>query len=400
MSLKLSLMDNPSFTIILGQKTLLHLPRRTSRLYIKVIEITVQTRLKYSDKWLHIGWFMKLYTILLFLSFPLFAADKFIPTPLLMLDPLFSHHVILAEKNAHKLYLYKQTKSGPVLQKTYQMATGKKSGDKIFQGDHRTPEGIYFFTDFIDHEKLIVRHGKQGEIYGVGAFVMDYPNPIDVMKEKTGSGIWLHSTNDETRIEKGLDSRGCLVTHNQMLIELSEYLELNRTPIIVVHDLKYLPHDSWIKVRNELKTTIESWREAWEKEDIRSYLSHYHPTQFFDKRKGRFENFAKYKKSVFSRHGSPIVKVKNLSFFQVNDYAVAVFQQDYQSNSINDIGRKILYLKKDKYYNWKIVNEKWTKHGIAPDSSESNTAFRPEMRFFKTKNPGQILGDSWKKVNN
>ena len=25
--------------------------------------------------------------------------------------------------------------------------------------------------------------------------------------KKTGSGIWLHSTNDETRIDKGLDSK-------------------------------------------------------------------------------------------------------------------------------------------------------------------------------------------------
>ncbi len=49
---------------------------------------------------------------------------------------------------------------------------------------------------------------------------MNYPNPIDQRLKKTGGGIWLHSTNDETRIEKGLDSRGCVVAANNDLKEI------------------------------------------------------------------------------------------------------------------------------------------------------------------------------------
>ena len=68
---------------------------------------------------------------------------------------------------------------------------------------------------------------------------MNYPNIIDKRSGKTGGGIWLHSTNDETRIEKGLDSRGCIVTTNKELIEISNFIELNKTPIIVVENINF-----------------------------------------------------------------------------------------------------------------------------------------------------------------
>ena len=167
---------------------------------------------------------------LCFLFFPCLSTALFAdyrPSSLLLLDDYFSHHIIIAEKSTHTLHLYRNDKGTPVHLKSYKMATGKKPGDKIFQGDHRTPEGIYFITDFIPRQELLDRYGKEGEIYGVGAFVTNYPNPIDHLEKKTGSGIWLHSTNDETRIEKGLDSRGCVVTANQHLIDISSY---HRTP--------------------------------------------------------------------------------------------------------------------------------------------------------------------------
>ena len=123
--------------------------------------------------------------IFLLLTNSALAAD-YLPTSLLMLEKNFSHHVIVAEKATHSLYLYSNENGLPSLIQKYPMATGKKAGDKIFQGDHRTPEGIYFFTDFLTHQDLLDRHGKQGQIYGVGAFVMNYPNPIDARAGKTG----------------------------------------------------------------------------------------------------------------------------------------------------------------------------------------------------------------------
>ncbi|MCF8059764.1 MAG: L,D-transpeptidase family protein [Bacteriovoracaceae bacterium] len=318
------------------------------------------------------------------------------PAPLLGLDQFFAHHVIVAEKSTHNLYIFKNKDGVPELVKRYQMATGKKAGDKAFQGDHRTPEGVYYLTEFLTHQDLLNRHGKQGEIYGVGAFVLNYPNPIDHQKGKTGGGIWLHSTNDETRIEKGLDSRGCIVTANSDLIDIARYIELNRTPIIVVHELTYLSKDRWDEKRQKIVSAIENWAEAWRSENLNDYINSYHQ-EFVDPKKGSISAFRTYKKAVFAQPGQPDVQIKDLSLLQGGDYIMATFKQEYKSSTIEDVGRKTIYLKQDEFYNWKIVSENWSKQGIVSENPTEPTAqvasFEPSQRFFETTNPRLILGD-------
>lgn len=318
-------------------------------------------------------------------------AQEFFPEAILKMNNFFSHHVLVAEKSTHILYLFKNDSGQPKLLQKYQMATGKKSGDKIFQGDHRTPEGIYIFNDFLTHQQLLDRHGKAGEIYGVGAFVMNYPNPLDNYKGKTGGGIWLHSTNDETRIDKGLDSRGCIVAHNQNLIKISEYIELNKTNIIVVHDLKYLSKDAWQTQRAELVDTVNDWLDAWQKEDFERYISHYSQKEFRDPRKGSYSRYKNYKRAVFNNPGKPTIEISNITVLKSKDYATVTFKQDYTSNTIEDIGKKTLYLRKDNYYKWKIVAERWTKNGVESATENEAMAFTPSMRFFESEDPKQIF---------
>ena len=117
------------------------------------------------------------------------AEENFYPSNILMMDQKFSHHVILVEKATHKLHLYENKGSIPKLVKTFNTATGKFKGDKTVNGDHKTPEGIYTIYDFLSKEELFKRHGKYAEIYGPGAFPMDYPNFIDVQEGKGGGGI-------------------------------------------------------------------------------------------------------------------------------------------------------------------------------------------------------------------
>lgn len=324
-------------------------------------------------------------------SFLASAEVTYYPAQLLMLDDNFAHHVVIAEKSTHSLYLFKNVNGLPQLVNKYPMATGKKAGDKLFQGDHRTPEGVYSFTDFLTHQDLLDRHGKQGQIYGVGAFVMNYPNPIDKRNGKTGGGIWLHSTNDETRIDKGLDSRGCVVATNSNLIELSKFIELNRTPIVVVQNLTYLEKNAWLNQRSNLNDALEQWLTGWQTEDKKLYLNSYHKTEFFDKFRGDFKSFKTYKSAVFNNPGKPEINIENVSILKAKEYAVISFKQIYKSSTVSDIGRKTLYFKQDEYYNWKIVNEVWTKSGIKKED-EDKVAFQPSMRFFKNNDPASILG--------
>ena len=311
---------------------------------------------------------------------------SFIPSPLIRLDPYFSHHVIIAEKSTHKLFIFKNSDGVPTLVKEYQMVSGKKKGDKFFQGDHRTPEGIYYMTRFIPHSELIKMYGSEiGSIYGAGAFVMNYPNPLDYRSRKTGGGIWLHSTNDETRIEKGLDSRGCLVIANNDLKEVSKFIELNKTPIIVVHDLNYRNKTTYKKRNVELLEFLNSWKESWEKEELKTYLSHYDKKNYQNKYRTNYNGLKSHKKRVFSRKGTPSISISTVTILEYKNYSMAIFLQNYNSKNINDIGKKVLYLKKDEFYNWKIVEELWFKV-----DEEIRESFIPSNRFFTHLNQGDF----------
>jgi murein L,D-transpeptidase YafK len=320
-------------------------------------------------------------------------SPKVMPAPLLQLDAFFTHHVLVAEKSTHTLHLFASNEGKPQLVKSYQMATGKKPGDKEVEGDYRTPEGIYNFIDFLTNKELLAQSGPQAVMYGAGAFVMDFPNPVDKILKKTGSGIWLHSTNDETRIDKGLDSRGCVVTANNELIDVSKYLELNKTPIIVVQDLLYLNEKTYETQKNDIKKMVDSWLTAWQKKDIAEYSKYYHPTEFTDS-KGKYAQYIAYKKAVFSNPGQPKIELNHISILQAKNYAVVAFTQNYKSATINDIGRKLLYLRQDETYAWKIVSEVWTKNGL---ENMGKMAFEPSLRFFKE---GTKEGIELKKGNN
>ncbi len=307
------------------------------------------------------------------------AQEKFFASNLLMTDDFFAHHVIVAEKSTHQLHLFENNSTYPKLVKSWQIATGKVSGDKQIEGDYKTPEGIYNFTEFLTNKQLIDQMGNAALIYGVGAFVTDYPNPVDNILKKTGSGIWLHSTNDETRIDKGLDSRGCVVSTNNDLIEVSKYLELNKTPMIVVQELVYLNEKTHQTNRDVIKNSVDKWLEAWREKKIDEYMSFYDREEFKDS-KGNWNQYRTYKSAVFSMPGKPKIDLDRMSIFQFKNYAVVTFRQKYQSSTINDTGKKILYLIQDKKYEWKIVSEKWTKAGL---EGEDRFAFEPSDRFFK-----------------
>ncbi len=321
----------------------------------------------------------------------------YFPAPLLLLDNYFTHHIYIAEKSNHKLYLFKNNNGLPEYVKNFQMATGKSRGDKLITGDHKTPEGIYFLTEFLHRKNLIESYGSVGDTYGVGAFVMNYPNPIDIINGKTGGGIWLHSTNDESRINKKMDSRGCLVVKNSDLIGASKYIQLNRTMIIVVQELNFFHETTWDTERNKLKTFLNSWLTSWQEENIDKYISYYH-REFKDNKNRNITAFKNYKKNIFSIKGKPLIETKNVSILSTGKYSLINFRQIYNSSTINDIGRKTLYLKRNEDYEWKIISEKWSKRGIDKDieqqKSESKEIFKPAMRFFNTENPKEIFSQN------
>lgn len=310
----------------------------------------------------------------------LLLAEEFLPINILMLDEKFSHHVILVEKSSHKLFIYQNNQTNPHLLKTYQVATGKIRGNKYAQGDHKTPEGIYQFQLFHSGEELKNRYGEYGNIYGAGAFTMNYPNLLDRRMRKTGGGIWLHSTDDASRISKGLDSRGCVVTNDEDLKDISNYLDLNNSSIIVVENVYFVKKSTWEKQREAIWKVVDTWADAWKTKKFDIYIDQYSKAEFQDRR-GGFNNYRAYKKAIFSRNETPEIHFSHFSILVHNDYAQVAMRQDYNSELVQDVGKKILHLKRDDNYDWKIIAEEFKNI-----KEEGNTYFTPSMRFFQTAN--------------
>ena len=85
------------------------------------------------------------------------------------------------DKEAQTFYMFGKKSPLEVVRKLT-CATGRAQGDKTREGDKRTPEGVYFVEEKVP--------GKLDfELYGNYAFSLNFPNPVDRLKGKTGQGI-------------------------------------------------------------------------------------------------------------------------------------------------------------------------------------------------------------------
>lgn len=308
-----------------------------------------------------------------------YEIEEFLPSNIYLMDENFSHHILLVEKSTHSLFVYENQNGFPKLVKKYNSATGKFNGNKSIQGDRKTPEGVYYLNEFFESKELIEKYGEYGKIYGAGAFTTNYPNIMDARQGKTGGGIWLHSVDDEARVSKGTDSRGCVLVVDNDLKEISQFIDLKNTSMIIVQDLKFLNKETWEKNRNEIKQFVDSWASAWKNKDFDKYINSYSKELFESESKGNFTAYKSYKKAIFAKKDKPDIYFSNLSVMYHSNYAVVQMQQDYNSAVIQDIGKKTLYLVKDENYNWKIVAEQFSKI----EGQKEKIAFIPSMRFFK-----------------
>ena len=255
---------------------------------------------------------------------------------------------LLVEKKSQKLYLYKLGKNISLI-KTYFCSTGQVEGNKKEQGDQRTPEGIYFFKEIKDGENLPAR-------YGLMAFVMDYPNNFDVLEKRNGYGIWLHATDEPNRALLPNDTKGCVVVQNEDIAELSNYIKLYETPIIVVHEITYTSLESLSLFGNSLGEFVSQWKVTWENKAIENYLSFY--SRKFISGRMNWRKWRNHKRRLNSLYSSIQVHIDDLMIIRHNSRAIIKFTQHYRSDLFSDVGTKLLYLWQEKE-EWKIVGEEW-----------------------------------------
>jgi murein L,D-transpeptidase YafK len=265
-------------------------------------------------------------------------------------------HVILVDKKKNELHVsqYQEKDSLKILH-TYHTTMGKVRGDKEEEGDLKTPEGIYHFKTKVKPPQLQAKFGVMG-------FHMDYPNAYDRIAGRTGSAIMLHATDDIRRMNFDFDSEGCIVLNNDNILEVSKYIRLGLTPIMVFEDLK----ERYIN-GTDLDTYhkfFKSWISAWENKDIEAYMAHYHSD--FEGQGKDFKTWKTYKNALNQRYHQISVGASDPYFFRHPKYTMMMFTQDYESKlksgrvAMKSRGTKILYFAEENGKP-KIITENYTE---------------------------------------
>ncbi|WP_230968983.1 L,D-transpeptidase family protein [Nitrogeniibacter aestuarii] len=274
---------------------------------------------------------------------------KYVPRYLMQMGADQKYAVVVDTRRA-RLYVYRNDNGTPRFVADFYASHGKAGAEKMFEGDMKTPVGVYHVVSQIDG-------GKLPELYGDGAFPINYPNPWDKRLGRTGYGIWLHGVPYDTYSRPPKASEGCVVLANQDFNALSNYVQVGLTPVIISNEIEWLNLDDWQSERTSLNAAIEAWRQDWESRDVERYLAHY-AREF----KSDNQNLAQWKqrKRAVGRGKSWIkVGINRVSMLRSpgNDGVVEViFEQEYKSNNFTDTSRKRQYWIKENGQ-WRIAYE-------------------------------------------
>ena len=277
------------------------------------------------------------------------SASDYVPRYLLQMRPDQKHAIVVDTQKA-RLYLYQNDNGRPRFVADYYISHGKLGSDKKREGDKKTPTGVYHVTSSLSPRKV-------GDFYGSGAFPINYPNEWDKRQGRNGHGIWLHGTPSDTYSRPPKASDGCVVLSNVDLDALAKNLQIGLTPVIISNSIEWLSQDDWQNERSALNKKIEEWRSDWESKDINRYLKHY--SEKFRTKDQSFEQFAQQKKQVNSGKEWIKVKLSNVSMFRdpgKDELVVTTFEQDYQSNNLNNQMKKRQYWIRENG-TWKIIFE-------------------------------------------
>ena len=192
-----------------------------------------------------------------------------IPAQFLQLSPK-NRHAIAIDTSRARLYLFENGPQGLKLLADYYISVGKLGIEKSVEGDLRTPLGVYFVTSNLDPKSL-------KDFYGAGALPINYPNPYDARRGKTGSGIWLHGTppNQFSRPPKATD--GCVVLANPDLQRVIRTVEVRTTPVVIAPTLKWVAPQAVEPDSRRFADVLQAWRQAKGSGDISRMLSFYTP---------------------------------------------------------------------------------------------------------------------------
>jgi len=275
-------------------------------------------------------------------------------TPVALVWAMAGEYALIGEKESKLLHLFKFQDDRFALVKSYPCIIGANGEDKKKEGDFATPEGSYFTLRYTPGSAL-------PEIYGEGAFVLNYPNFLDRKDSKNGTGIWIHGHAPGKVIGAGdlVNTKGCVAVSNDDVRELKGLLKPRGTPVSIVDRVTFVKEDSRREAFQDVRTFMDAWRQSWENANTAKYMSHY-SKDFINSEGMRYEAFRRHKERVNSSKKFIRVAVEQMAvvFPQEREGQIAVvrFIQRYRSNNFDSNSNKLFYLKKERG-GWTIFGE-------------------------------------------
>ena len=259
-------------------------------------------------------------------------------------------HALLFDARYARLYVFENNEGMPHLIADYYASAGKEGMNKESEGDNRTPNGVYKITHTLDDDQL-------PELYGLAAYVLNYPNRWDQTQRRSGSGIWLHGVPRITYSRPPETSRGCVVSSNWVMQWLKQHINPTKTPIILATQVDWLDEVSWRERRTQLLSTIEQWQSDWQSLDVEQYLEHY--SGEYKGLKLNYQQMLKQTRRNAEKKTFVKVAIKNIDLFRYSmqpERYIAHFDQDYKSNNYNISYRKQQIWQREDG-EWKIIFE-------------------------------------------
>lgn len=258
-------------------------------------------------------------------------------------------HLVAVDKN-RKTFLFFEKKSPFKLKYTFPCVTGQLEGDKQQINDLRTPEGIYFV------EYKIASGLDFGE-YGGIAYTLNYPNPVDRLRGKTGHGIWIHS--------KGfglVPTRGCVAIGLKEIDLVGPQLTPG-TAVVLAEQLNEskmpLPDNGTAR---ELRRLMQGWSNAWAARSRKMF--DYYDSEAYTKATENFTAFRQNKERLFKMLGFIKIYNREIHALEGPGYWVTWAEQFYTASNLSTEGVRRLYWQRGKDRKFRIVGMEWTPRDV------------------------------------
>ena len=286
--------------------------------------------------------------------------------------------LVAVDKQRQALFVFEH--SSPLrMTEQYACATGQVLGDKEVSGDLKTPEGIYFVVRRLDSGLDFIKYGNV-------AYTLNYPNPIDKLRKKTGYGIWIHGRG--TAIVPR-ETEGCIALNNGDIAALGKKL-IPGAPIalasVVVHDTK--PDDMDEGILALLEEKSHGWAKAWAGRSP-AFFDYYDPVAYTLAQGEPFDKFRAQKAGLFTALPWIETKIDNVQVLQGPGYWVSWFRQEYRAPNISTQGIRRLYWQKDAEGELRIAGMEWEPRRSGPLTAGLGASSAPPMGNTPAAAPAQ-----------